>query len=163
SGSVEAGASYVDPGDIPPDAIPLQTLAQAVAPLHEVGLEGSPLHEGPLHQVGLTAASGAPTNVLPSPLPPLAGAQLSPVPPPLPTQPVQSVTFGEALEATPHGISSISLSDIDLSASPLHEVGLAAILLGAIPLHEIPLHEVPLHEVGGGAPDALTAWCDALA
>jgi hypothetical protein len=157
SPSAAAGAARVNPGDIPSDSIPLQTLAQASAPLHEVGLQGSPLHEIPLHEIGLSASGGALTKVLLSEIPLLntswqqllAGTGLA-------ESPLQGVTFGQALEANPVGVGSITLSQIDLSASPLHEVGLAAIVLGGIPLHEIPLHEV------SGGPDPLTAWCNAL-
>ena len=63
-------------------------------------------------------------------------------------QPLQSVTFGQALEANPAGVGSIPLNQVDLHASPLNQVGLAALMLGALPLNQVPLNQVS----GGPSP-----------
>jgi Tol biopolymer transport system component len=156
--SAEAGMASIDPETLPVDSIPLELLAQAMAPLAQVGLQGSPIQSVPLSQIGQAAPAGALTGVLLSQLPLLgqswsgllAGTDLA-------GEPLQSVTYGQALDANPTGVGSIPLSQIDLHASPLGQVGLAALILG-----ELPLSQIPLNQVSPGT-DALPAWCAALA
>ncbi len=108
---------------VPVRGVPVRGVPVRGVPVRGVPVRGVPVRGVPLSQIPLVPASGLTWPALLAAIPSLAN------------KPLESVSFGDYLDAAPN--TALTLGDIDLANSPLRSVPLEGWLLATVPATQI--------------------------
>ncbi len=144
TGGAEAGLDRVPIADIPVGSIPFANVAIGATPLKSIDLSSSPLKSIPLKSIPLKSIPLKSITLSQLPLELDGGWAARLVGTPLQGLPLQTVTLAQVadVQAQPHPLDGIDLSQVGIQSSPLKSIGLASIALGSTPLKSIPLKSI---------------------